>query len=266
MAVEAKELLKAGQLLKAREQLIALVKATPADLALRTLLFQTLVFCGEWDKAERHLDALVQQDSKVETGVQVYKNLLHAEKERLDVMTQGRRPSFLPESPAYLEAYLSAWQQLSENRPESAKELFEQINRQVQHPSGNINGKPFTGFADTDQLLSRFLEIFTFERYVLIPFESIRELIIEAPKTLFDLIWIGAQVTTWGGLNINCYLPVLYPGSYLHDDERVKLGRMTDWQSLGGGYTKASGQHVYQVGSEEVSLLEIREIIFSASQ
>lgn len=265
MVVEAKELLKAGQLSKARGQLIADVKSAPADHSVRTLLFQTLVICGEWDKAEHHLNTIVLQDPKTETGVQVYKNLLHAEKERLEVFNQGRRPSFMPETPAYLESYLSAWQKLLDNQTESAKEIFDQIDHQIPQPVGVVNGNNFCGITDTDQFLSRFLETFTYEHYVLIPFESIRELTIDAPKTLFDLIWAGARVTTWEGLNINCYLPVLYPESYLHQDDRVKLGRMTDWQSLGGGYSKGNGQHVYQVGTEEISILEIREIVFSAT-
>ena len=250
----------------AREQLVADVKTAPANLQVRTLLFQTLVLCGDWDKAERHLDAIVLQDPAAETGVQVYKNLLHAERERLEVMNDGRRPSFLPEAPAYLELCLDAWQQLASGQSAAAKQVFDQIDRQIPLPVGTVNGASFSGFSDTDQFLARFLEIFTFEHYVLVPFESIRELIIDAPKTLFDLIWSSARVTTWGGLNINCYLPVLYPGSFMHSDERVKLGRMTDWHPLGEGFCRGSGQHVYLAGEEEVSLLEIREVIFSASQ
>ena len=50
-----KELVKAGRLTDARHELTELIKAAPADLAVRTLLVQVLLFCGEWAKAEKHL-------------------------------------------------------------------------------------------------------------------------------------------------------------------------------------------------------------------
>ena len=67
---------------------------------------------------------------------------------------------------------------------------------------------------------------------------------------------------TWEGLTINCYLPVLYPDSFLHKDDRVKLGRMTDWVSLEGPFSKGMGQHVYGVNGEEIAILEIRDVTF----
>ncbi len=106
--MQAKELVRAGKILEAREQLTREVKSSPADPGKRTLLFQVLSFCGEWGRAERHLDAIAVQDATRETGVQVYKSLLQAEKERHEVSKLNRRPSFLPETPAYVERYFSA--------------------------------------------------------------------------------------------------------------------------------------------------------------
>jgi len=261
--MNSKDLIKAGRLLEARKQLVEEVKSSPADLGKRTLLFQVLAFCGEWDKADRHLDAIVTQDSSRQTGVQVYKNLIHAERERLEVSRLERRASFLPETPPYLEMYYAAWQKVVEKKTDEAKELFGQIDAQRPVISGTVNGKEFAGFNDTDTFLSLFLEAIVYERYVWIPFESVRELSISPPSTLFDLLWIAARITTWEGLTTNCYLPVLYPDSFLHDDDRVKLGRMTDWTPLGGPFSKGMGQHVFQAGEEEMAILDIREVVFS---
>jgi len=260
--VDVKELLRAGRLSEARKELSAAVKAVPTDLAKRTMLFQTLVLLGEWDKAERHLSVIVQQKPAMETGAQVYQNLLHAEKERLEVVKLGRRPGLFPATPAYFETYLAAWQALNENRAEEADALLAQVEAQIPELTGTLNGNTFSGIIDTDQFLSRFLETFTYERYVWIPFEAIRELSIDPPRTLFDLIWTSARILTWSGHHLNCYLPVLYSESYLHEDERVKMGRMTVWTALAGGSTKGAGQHMYQVGGDDVALLEIRELLF----
>ncbi len=261
--MDSKDLINAGRLSEAREQLIEEVKSSPADVSKRTLLFQVLAFCGEWDKAERHLDLIAAQDPERESGVQVYKNLIQGERERMEVLNSNSRPSFLPAPPPYTDIYFEAMEKLSENKLDEAKELFDQSEEQRHIIAGTINGKSFTGFRDTDTSVSFFIEAIAHERYVCIPIESISELSISSPKTLFDLIWITANIITRKGLTMNCYLPVLYAGSFLHNDDRVKLGKMTDWAPLGGQYSKGSGQHVFQIGEEEISILEIGEVIFN---
>jgi type VI secretion system protein ImpE len=260
--MNSRDLIKAGRLSEARAQLTREVKSSPADLGKRTLLFQVLSFCGEWGKAEQHLDAIAVQDSSKETGVQVYKNLLQAEKERQGISKLNRRPSFLPETPPYVERYFSAWKKVLEKKVEEAEALLLSLKAQLPAVSGTVDGMSFAGFKDTDSFFSPFLEAIVHERYIWVPLAAIRELSISSPKTLFDLLWVPALVTTWEGLRVSCYLPVLYPDSSLHEDEKVKLGRMTDWISLGGPFSKGLGQHVYQVGEEEKSLLEMREVLF----
>lgn len=264
--MDSRELIKAGKLSDARKQLVEEVKSSPADMGRRTMLFQAHSFCGEWEKAERQLDVIGAQDESREIGVGAYKSLIHAEKERIEVFRDGRRPSFMPEAPPYIEKYYAACRELADKKIEGAKELFNQIFDQVPVISGTVNGKSFTGFNDTSIYSLLFLEAIAHERYVCVPFESIRELIIQPPMTLFDLIWISANITTWEGLTLNCFLPVLYFDSFKHGDDRVKLGRMTDWTPLGGPFSRGVGQRVFQVGEEDVPLLEIREVIFKTPE
>jgi type VI secretion system protein ImpE len=260
--MNAKDLIEAGKLQEARKALIDEVKSSPGDVRTRGLLFQVLAFCGEWDRAERHLDVIGAQDQKAETGVQVYKNLLTAERERSEVSKHNRRPAFLPKAPPYAETYFFACEKLAEKKVEESIELFNRIDDQRPEISGTLNGKDFTGFKDTDTFLSLFLEAIVHERYIWIPFENIIEVVISPPKTLFDLLWTKALVTDREGLTLNCFLPVLYPDSFLHEDDRVKLGRMTDWISLGGPFSKGMGQHVFETDGDELSILEIREARF----
>lgn len=260
--MNATDLIKSGRLRDARKQLVEEVKSSPSDSGKRTLLFQVLLFLGEWDKAGHHLDAIAAQAPEKEAGVQVYKDLLTAEKERIEVCQLTRRPSFLPETPPYFETYYTGLEKLFRQDMEGAKAHFEEAVAQRPSISGTLNGKPFAGFSETDTFLAPFLETMVHERYVWVPFESIRELTVPLPKTLFDLIWSRANITTWSGLTMDCCLPVLYPGSYSHEDERVQLGRMTDWIPMGGSFLKGAGQHVFEIGHEDVALLEIREVIF----
>lgn len=260
--MNAIDLIRAGELDAARKTLIGEVKASPADPRKRTLLFQVLSFLGKWDKARRHLDTIAVQDPKMEASVQIYRNLINAETEREKVTNLEQPPSFLPEPPAYFEEYYSGVKNLAEKNIEKAKQLFDQAEALRPTITGTLNDKAFEGLSDTDTFLSPFLEAIVHERYVWIPFDAIRELIIPSPKTLLDLLWTQASITTWEGLTMNCFLPVLYPGSSDHEDERIKLGRMTDWIPLGETFSKGVGQHLYHVGNDEMAILEIRNVQF----
>ena len=262
--MDAKELIKAGKLAEARHELIEAVKSSPADISSRTLLFQVLAFYGEWEKARRHLELIATQDPDRAIGVQAYSNIIQAEAERLEVFQNNRRPSFLPEAPPYADRYESAWQMVGDKKFNEAEALFNQIHAERPRIAGTLNGKEFSGFKETDARLSRFLEAFVHERYVWIPFESLRELLLMPPTKLFDLLWASAQITTWKGLTLNCLLPVTYPESFRHADDQMKLGRMTDWTDLGAGFHQGVGQHVFQVGEEDIGILEIREALFNS--
>jgi len=262
--MDAKDLIKDGKLSEARSQLVEEVKSAPANLNSRTLLFQVQAYGGEWDKARRQLEVITTQDANRETGVQVYLNLIQAEIERMEVFQHKRSPSFLPESPTYFEQYHTAWQKLTDQEFEAAESIFSEIGDRCAKITGTLNGKEFTGFSETDTRLICFLEAFVHERYVWLPLEMLRELTLPEPQTLLDLLWASAQVTMHGGLTLNCFLPVLYPDSFRREDDRLKLGRMTDWTNLGSGFQQGIGQHVYQVGDNDVAILEIRQAVFNS--
>jgi type VI secretion system protein ImpE len=257
------ELLKAGKLSEARTLLTERVKSSPTDTAARTLLFQALAFQGEWDKAERQLDILAMQKIQAETGVQVYKNLISAEKERLEISRGLRIPSFMTAVPVYFETVLAFREQLRNGNQKEAKKIFKQMEKQVEEISGSAQGQPFSGFKDMDSSMAHFLEIIVHEHCLWIPVSSIRELSIQPPSTLLDLLWAPARIVTWEGLTTNCFIPVLYPDSASHGNDLVCMGRITDWIDYGGGFYRGLGQHLYLVGDEEKALLELRDIIFN---
>lgn len=261
--MEIKELIHAGKLAEARQQLVAAVKASPADSASRTLLFQVLCYLGEWDKAERHLEAIAFQGSEGGGGPLGYRDLVQAEMERLDAINKNQKASFISDPPNYLDLFLQFRTKLAEGNEHEAGELLAKLECLRPALSGTVNDTPFVGFCDTDTTLFPFLEAIAHERYIWVPFESIRELSISEPNSLLDLLWIAARITTWEGLTMNCYLPVLYPNSFLHEDEKNKMGRMTDWKPLAGSYAQGVGQHVFEVGGKDMAILEIHDIIFN---
>jgi type VI secretion system protein ImpE len=259
------ELIKEGKLSEARQHLVAQIKAAPSDLGRRTTLAQVLCFCGEWDKAQRQLDAIAAQDPKREPGVAVYRNLIQAERERQEVLEGSARPALLPKAPPYFDTYREFLEALSKEDMDRAEPLFETLEGTRPLVTGTVNGAPFSGICDTDSALSFFLEIMVHERYVWMAFEAIRELVLDPPVSLFDLIWAPGRITAWSGLTLNCFIPVLYANASSHGDDRIRMGRMTDWLNLGGPFVKATGQRTLQIGDKDMALLEIRELLIDSS-
>lgn len=262
--MKSNELLRAGRLCEARAELIEEVKASPADLEARTLLFQVLAFSGEWDKAERHLDLLALQAPDRSAQFLLYRNLMAAEKARAEVASGTRIPEFLTQAPPFFPDFLTGRAGLALGDAEYFADLVSTLAGEQPAVRGVADGAPFEGFSDCDGSLFWLLEVFIHDRYLWFPFSSLRELSIRQPVQLLDLLWAPARIVTWEGLTADCYLPVLYPDSARHENEQVRLGRMTDWQDLGGGHFLGAGQHLLQVGAEEKGLLELREVTFSA--
>lgn len=267
--MDAKQLIMNAELTEARQALIQGVKKAPGDPVLRTHLFQVLLFLGEWDKALVHLNALAKGktlakgEEAADMGREVYAGLIRAEQERTAVAELKKEPSFLPGRPGYTDLYFKALEAAVQGNKEVAADLYQKIEAAKPLLSGTINKEAFSGLSDTDTLLNGFLEAMEYDRYLWIPFEAIREITVQSPRTLIDLIWAKGSVTTWEGLTMACFFPVLYPLSHCHTDHRVKMGRMTDWQPLGGPYARAWGQHMFQIGERDISLLEIETVVFN---
>ena len=258
-----KELIHAGKLQEARQELIEQVKTAPTDTASRTQLFQVLVFLGEFDKALSHLKVLAGQDSERQPMFASCQNLLTAENERLAVKSGKTLPAFLPDTPPCFGEYQQLLSLLAAGKGGESDGLREKLTSEFGSVSGTINGSPFQKFSDTDTSLTWFLETFVHERYLLVPFAAIRELTIARPASFLDLCWISAQITMWkDGLSLNCYLPVLYARSFEAEDEMIRLGRTTSWSSLGGSAIQGAGQHVFETEQKDYGLLEIREMTF----
>jgi type VI secretion system protein ImpE len=261
----AKELFEAGQLSAAVAQLNQDIKGNPRDSRSRVFLFELLCFSGDFERAERQLEAISQLsgDVNVEIGSQVYKNLLEAEKSRARFFKTSGQPKFFGRAPSYTSLHLEAINNLRDNRPAEVEKLLEESESSRSTVKGTIEGKPFSQLRDGDDLLAPFLETFVQKDYVWLPLDNIRTIEITPPKRLRDLIWISAKIEMRDGVLGDVFLPALYHGSSEHPDERVRLGRMTDWKTIGEGTMLGAGQRIFLIDDSEQPILDIRNIEFA---
>jgi type VI secretion system protein ImpE len=258
----AKELLDAGQLSDAITRVNQDLKAHPTDARLRTFLFELLCFAGDYQRAERQLEILGQQNTSTEIGIQVFRHIIASEQARQRLLSDGLAPHFVLPPPPYTRFHLEALNRLRQNQHAEAKTLLEESVETRPTLTGVINGRPFASLRDSDDLLAPFLEVIVQDRYTWLPFDQMKRLQMSPPKRLRDLLWAQATLEMMGGAVGEVFVPVLYVGSHAHTDDAIRLGRMTDWGSLGEGLARGMGQRVLLIDNEEQAMLEIREIEF----
>lgn len=233
----AKELFQAGKLEEAVQALSVELRNNPTDAKRRTFLFELLCFAGDFDRAEKQLEALARDNAQTEMGALLYRAAIAAERKRQEVFTNK---DFPPASP--------------DGDPDIA---------------GTLNGKPFTWIVDSDPRVGPRLEVFAAGGYLWIPFRHIERIHVEPPKRLRDLLWIPARVSTGPAFKAvelgEVLVPALTVFAGRHPDNNVRLGRETHTEEVDGEVIPV-GQKTLLVDGEEVPILEVRDLEFVAAQ
>ncbi|MCX6624373.1 MAG: type VI secretion system accessory protein TagJ [Acidobacteria bacterium] len=229
-----RELFQAGKLNETIQALSAELRENPTDAKRRTFLFELLCFAGDYNRAEKQLNVLAQENQQAGMGGIVYHSALHAERTRQGLF---ERKEYTP--PAESEAATS----------------------------GILDGNAFEDIEDADPRIGRRLEVFAAGAYLWLPFEHIASLEIQKPTRLRDLLWIPALVRTGPAFRDKelgeVLLPVMTPLAWRDLDDQVRLGRITDWREE-DGVTLPAGQKMLLVDGEEVPLLDIRKLEFNS--
>ncbi|HUT09708.1 MAG TPA: type VI secretion system accessory protein TagJ [Thermoguttaceae bacterium] len=130
--------------------------------------------------------------------------------------------------------------------------------------TGTLDEKPFDDLRDIDDLTASFFEVLTSNgKYYWIPMERVETIRFQAPKRLRDLLWGRAHMIVGGGPDGEVFLPALYSGAHAEDDDRVRLGRMTDWRGGQRAPVRGIGQRMFEVGDEDRTMMELTQITFT---
>jgi type VI secretion system protein ImpE len=260
--LNVKQLLDAGQLAEALAQLNQEVRAHPLDVRSRTALFEVLCFAGDYDRAQRQLEALAGGGVQQDVGVQAYRAVLTAERSRQHLFDKGLAPGFLMPPPDFVQAQLEAINRLREDRRKDARALLEQAAAMQTPIPGQLGEQRFDDLSDAEPVLGPVLELFINDRYTWLPLVQLNRLSLSKPQRWRDLLWLPVNFETIAGTSAGGFMPVLYCGSHRHPDDQVKLGRMTVWEEIGEGLSRGAGRRLFFIDDTERSPLELQEIIF----
>lgn len=258
------ELYQSGKLAEAVDAALADVKSHPTDTARRGLLCDLLCFTGQWERADKQLDAIGRQDPQVIVALSLLRQLIRAEVARQQFFEEGRVPEVVNEPSATLQKNLEASLCLREGRQAEAAELLTQAEAERPKVSGTCDGRAFDDWRDLDDLTAPIFEVLTSTgKYFWIPVESVEFIEFHAPERPHDLLWRRAHMVVAGGPDGEVYLPSLYPMTFQSEDDQLRLGRGTDWQGDEGEPVRGVGQRMFLVGEDTRSILELQNVEFN---
>lgn len=260
---DAKLLLDEGNLKGAVEAAIRLVKTNPTNVAARTFLFELSCFSGEWERAEKQLDAIGHQDANAAIGTLIYRQNFKCEQDRMNLFAHSSRPESAMPFPEYVEDLLRAIDAARTGDTAIARELLDKVEEERPAFSVTVNGEGFADFRDYNELTMCVFEVFVKDNYVWIPFEQVESIEFLERKSLRDVYWPQAKVELTNGTNGEMFLPSLYANTWKHEDDRVRLGRSVDWRDVGNDVLIGEGSRVFWMSGKDKPLLDIKTIVFN---
>lgn len=260
MASPAEEYLKEGQISKSLEELETQIRSNPSDAKLRVFLFQLLCVLGDWKRAITQLNVAAELDTNNLLMAHLCRAALNSEALRAEIFAGKRSPLFLGEPEEWVGWLVQANQMVAEEKYGAAQKLRQRAFSQAEAVGGTINGEQFEWICDADSRLGPALEAVIDGKYYWLPFKSIKQMRIEPPVDLRDMVWISANfIWTNGGEAIGL-IPTRYPGSETSEDSAIMLARKTEWVKKPAETYLGLGQRILATDKNEYSLLEIRQM------
>jgi type VI secretion system protein ImpE len=258
----AEDCLKQGDIEGALKQLQEQVKKQPASAELRTFLFQLLSVMGQWDRALTQLDVAADLDDGTLAMVSMYRQVIACERIREQVFLGNKEPIIFGKPNEWVALLIQALKLTAQGENAKSQLVRSQAFDAAETTSGLINDEPFEWFADCDPRLGPVMEAMVDGRYLWIPIENIKKIVIEEPADLRDVIWLPAHFTWNNDGESYGLIPSRYPLSYQYDP-LLALSRKTEWQDCGDELFLGVGQKLWATDSNEYPVMDIRTIQFN---
>lgn len=263
--MSAEQSLKEGKVDEALADLKDQVRKDPADPKLRTFLFQMLTVVGDWGRALNQLKVVGEMDETALPMLQTYREAIQCEVLRKKVFAGETTPLVFGEPEEWIALLIESLNQFVAGRYKEAAGLRDQAFEAAPTTTGTIDDQAFEWIADADPRLGPVLEAVVNGRYYWIPFHRIREIRLEEPEDLRDMVWAPAQFEWANGGKTVGFIPTRYPGSEDSEDPAVQLSRKTEWLEVAPETWIGQGQRLVATDAGEVPLLDARKIVLDVT-
>ncbi|MCC6511788.1 MAG: SciE type virulence protein [Pirellulaceae bacterium] len=258
----AEELFKSGRLAEAVQEQLSTVKRNASDLNARFFLAELLCFQGEWERADRQLDVIVQHPENHTLRAQLLRQLIRGEVIREQVIGEGRPPELVVALPPAVQEQLKLCGALRLKQLTDCPALLEAMNNLQVPVAGKCNDENFESIEDLDDRFRGTLEVITANgKYFWVPWQAVTMVQLSPPERPMDLLWRRASIDVAGGPKGESYVPVRYPcpqaGAWT---DAHRLSRATDWEGDDASAVTGIGQRMLALDDRYVAMMEMKSL------
>jgi type VI secretion system protein ImpE len=232
-----------------------IVERRPDDIAQRLLLCDLLAFAGDHSELRRQLEYLTKGPAEIREYVAEWHEILTADGAR----HAGNAPDFLIDPPEHVLRRLRALGELNAGHGDRALDLLDDADEKAPWIEGHVDGRPFEGWRDTDDVLGPVLELLGGGLWIWLAMDQVRKLRLEQTNELRDHIYRPATLWLCDGNVHELFIPVLYAGTAEHPEEGIRTGAGIDWIER-NGLMRGLGSRTYLFGEEELTVDEFRQV------
>ncbi|MEJ2609166.1 MAG: type VI secretion system accessory protein TagJ [Candidatus Thiodiazotropha sp.] len=260
--MHAEELLQQGELDAALDALQQTIRKEPSNTKFRVFLFQMLCVTGDWKRALSQLDVAADLDPLNIPMAQTYREAIQCELFRKEVFAGNKSPLIFGDPPEWCAFLIESLRLTGTAEYVQAEKLRHQAFDLAPGSAGTIDNQPFAWIADADSRVGPMLEAIVNGRYYWIPMQRLKQVSIDPPQDLRDMVWSPAHLKFENEGEVVALIPTRYPGTELQTDSALKLSRKTEWQEPFEGIYTGLGQRMLATDSHEYPLLSTRQIVF----
>ena len=253
----AEQCLHAGDLDQAMAMVADGLKQAPADTARRAFYAELLCIRGDYERADRQLETVMNLDTRAAATVGTWRHLVRAAQARWDTFASGRVPEFIEAPSAQLTARLRLLVERLESGGEAATDPVAVEESRPACPAV-VDGAPVDDVRDLDDVCAGVLEVLASNgKYFWVDMSTVASLLIHPPERPLDLIWRRADLVLAGGPEGDVFIPAIYPAP--SDDPALLLGRRTDWVEE-GPLVRGVGRRTWLVGDDALAMGEFQQL------
>lgn len=264
--MRAEESFQVGRLEEALADLETEIRRAPDDAKLRVFLFQLLCVLGQWNRALTQLNVAGELDAETLAMVHTYRTALQCEAHRKEVFAGTQTPLLFGEPERWMGLLTEAMRLTADGHFEQSQELRTQALDAAPTSQGVIDGHAFDWIADMDSRLGPMLEAIVDGKYYWIPFGRIREMRVDEPADLRDVVWMPARFVWSNGGEAVGLIPARYPGSEESRDAGIRMARKTQWTEEPGNVYLGRGQRMLATDMGEYALMDVRRLELSSAE
>ncbi len=251
------------------DEAIALVtarlRASPADPDARLLLAELLCLAGEFERADKQLTILAEQDDARPVRIASLRHLLRAATARDAWYLQGAVPALLAAPTPLQRAAMALSVAMRDGGPDAIAAALAEAEALRPVLNGEADGAAFSGLREADDRSAWFLDVFSQDGgYLWVEWSRVATLRFAGPpRRPIDLLWREARLVLHDGTEADIVVPAQYVAADATAAQR--LARATDWEEGPGGVVSGRGQRVWLVGDEPRDLLSLGQLVFAAA-